>query len=151
MILISNLLCTGFGIGKVPFFPGTLASLSILPLVWFLKQNYGIIYFSIFLFLYFLISLILIKICIKKEKKKDPSYIVIDEHIGQAVALLFCNETILNYLLAFILFRFFDILKPFPISYFDQKIKNGFGIVIDDCIAGIFAAIGTTLITILLV
>lgn len=140
MILISNLLCTGFGIGKVPFFPGTLASLSILPLVWFLKQNYGIFYFSIFLFLYFLISLILIKICIKKEKKKDPSYIVIDEHIGQAVALLFCNETILNYLLAFILFRFFDILKPFPISYFD-RIDNSFGIIADDIAAGLISGI----------
>lgn len=145
MILISNLLCTGFGIGKVPFFPGTLASLSILPLVWFLKQNYGIIYFSIFLFLYFLISLILIKICIKKEKQKDPSYIVIDEHIGQAVALLFCNETILNYLLAFILFRFFDILKPFPISYFD-RIDNSFGIIADDIAAGLISGIALVIL-----
>lgn len=140
MILISRLFCTGFGIGNVPFFPGTLASLSFLPLVWFFKQNYGIINFLIFLFFYFLISLILIKICLKKEKKKDPSYIVIDEHIGQAVALLFCNETIFNYLLAFLLFRFFDILKPFPISYFD-RINNSFGIIADDIAAGLIAGL----------
>ena len=140
MILISRLLCTGLGIGNIPFFPGTLASLSILPFVWLLKQNYGVTYFLIFLILYFIIGLILIKICIKNEKKKDPSYIVIDEHIGQSVALLFCNETILNYLLAFFLFRLFDILKPFPISYFDS-INNSFGIIADDIAAGIIAGI----------
>ena len=140
MNLISRLFCTGFGIGNLPLFPGTLASLSILPVVWFFKQNYGIINFLIFLVFYFFISLILIKICLKKEKKKDPSYIVIDEHIGQAVALLFCNETILNYLLAFLLFRFFDILKPFPISYFD-RINNSFGIIADDIVAGLIAGI----------
>ena len=140
MILISRLLCTGLGIGNIPFFPGTLASLSILPIVWFLKQTYGITFFLIFLIFYFFISLILIRICIKKEKKKDPSYIVIDEHIGQSVALLFCNETIVNYLLAFFLFRLFDILKPFPVNYFDS-INNSFGIIADDIVAGIIAGI----------
>jgi len=140
MILFSKLLCTGLGVGNIPFFPGTLASFSILPVVWFLKQNYGVTFFFIFLIFYFLISLILIKICIEKEKKKDPSYIVIDEHIGQAVALLFCNETIENYLLAFVLFRFFDILKPFPISYLDN-INNSFGIIADDIAAGLIAGI----------
>ena len=145
MISFSKLLCTGLGIGNIPFFPGTLASFSILPLVWFLKKNYGVTYFLIFLIFYFLISLILIKKCIEKEKKKDPSYIVIDEHIGQAVALLFCNETIESYLLAFILFRFFDILKPFPISYFDN-INNSFGIIADDITAGLFAGIALVII-----
>ena len=140
MILISRLFCTGLGIGNFPFFPGTLASLSILPLVWFFKLNFGTNYFLIFLVFYFLISLILIKICLKKEKEKDPSYIVIDEHIGQSVTLLFCNETIESYLLAFFLFRFFDILKPFPISYFDS-INNSFGIIADDIAAGLIAGL----------
>ena len=140
MILISRLLCTGLGVGNIPFFPGTLASFSILPIVWFLKQNYGVTYFFIFLIFYFFISLILIGICIKNEKQKDPNYIVIDEHIGQSVTLLFCNETIENYLLAFFLFRFFDILKPFPVSYFDS-INNSFGIIADDIAAGIIAGI----------
>ena len=81
----------------------------------------------------------------KKGKKKDPSYIVIDEHIGQAVALLFCNETILNYLLAFILFRFFDILKPFPINYFD-RIDNSFGIIADDIAAGLISGIALVIL-----
>jgi phosphatidylglycerophosphatase A len=85
---------------------------------------------------------------------KDHKAIVIDELAGMWVALipiLFIastqQERTLYAVIAFISFRFFDILKPFPISYLDTRFKNGFGIVVDDLAAGIFAGLFTILIT----
>ena len=138
MILISKIICTGFGIGKIPFIPGTLASMSILPVVWIIKKNLSLDFFIILIFFYSVISYFLIKVCIKNEINKDPSYIVIDEHIGQAITLIFCNEILFEYVIAFILFRFFDIFKPFPISYFD-KLKNPIGVIGDDILAGLLS------------
>ncbi len=140
MILISKIFCTGLGIGKIPFFPGTLASLSILPVIWVIKKNQPIEFFLILILMYLVISYFLIKVCISNQSNKDPSYIVVDEHLGQAVTLLFCDEEFIEYLIAFMLFRFFDILKPFPISYFDN-IKNPLGVIGDDIVAGIISGL----------
>ena len=140
MILFSRVICTGFGIGKIPFFPGTLASISILPIIWIIKKNISLDIFLLLIFLYSLVSYFLIKICIKNEINKDPSYIVVDEHIGQAIALIFCDENIYDYFLAFLMFRFFDIFKPFPISYFD-KLKTPIGVIGDDILAGLFSGL----------
>ena len=74
------------------------------------------------------------------EENKDPKFIVIDEFIGQASALVFCNQLIIDYLLAFVGFRVLDIFKPFPVNYFD-KIKNSFGVLLDDLVAGSIIAI----------
>ena len=140
MILISKIICTGFGIGKIPFyswnfsfyinFTGSLAN----------KKKSIIRFFLILIFFYSVISYFLIKVCIKNEINKDPSYIVIDEHIGQAITLIFCNEILFEYVIAFILFRFFDIFKPFPISYFD-KLKNPIGVIGDDILAGFLSGL----------
>ena len=145
MILISKIICTGFGVGKIPFIPGTLASISILPVVWIIKKNFSIEFFLISIFSYSVISYFLIKVCIKNEMNKDPSFIVIDEHIGQAIALIFSDETLIDYVVAFSLFRFFDIIKPFPISYFD-KLKNPIGVIGDDIVAGLFSGLIVLLI-----
>ena len=141
MILISKIFCTGFGVGKIPFFPGSLASLSILPIIWVIKKNQSTEFFLIVIAIYLIISYFLIKVCISNQSNKDPSYIVVDEHLGQAVTLLFCDEVFIEYLFAFLLFRFFDILKPYPINYIDNNFKNGFGVVFDDIVAGIFTTI----------
>ena len=140
MILISKIFCTGFGIGKIPFFPGSLASLSILPIVWIIKINQSFEFFLILITIYLAISYFLIKVCISNQSNKDPSYIVVDEHLGQAVTLMFCNEEVIEYLFGFLLFRFFDILKPFPINYFD-KIKNPIGVIGDDILAGLVSGL----------
>ena len=125
--------------GKFLFFPGSLASLSILPIIWIIKKiNLQI--FLIVIAIYLIISYFLIKVCISNQSNKDPSYIVVDEHLGQAVTLLFCDEVFIEYLFAFLLFRFFDILKPFPINYFDN-IKNPFGVIGDDILAGIISGL----------
>ena len=65
---------------------------------------------------------------------------MVDEHIGQAIALIFCDENIYDYFLAFLMFRFFDIFKPFPISYFD-KLKTPIGVIGDDILAGLFSGL----------
>lgn len=105
----------------------------------------------------FIIGCILSSIYCKLHNKKDPKEIVIDELVGQMLTYIFCtpavfvsndhitqsNNTIsfYMYILPFILFRFFDIAKPWPISLADQKIKGGFGVMFDDIIASIFAIV----------
>ena len=91
-----------------------------------------------------MISYFLIKICIKNITDKDPKYVVADEHIGQSISLIFCEQAIFDYLISFCLFRFFDILKPFPINLVDNHLKNAFGVILDDVLAGIYVCIVIT-------
>ena len=96
-------------------------------------------------------------------KKKDAKEIVIDEFVGQSIPLLFLSFVGLGFFLSlpnwimqhyheimiflcFLLFRFFDILKPFPINIVDQKMKNGLGVILDDILAGIYATISLIII-----
>ena len=132
--------CTGFGVGFFPFFPGTIASFIILPVIWFVKTNFSLEILIFCVTIYFVLSLFLLKILLFNYKDKDPKYVVCDEYIGQTLALIFCNEKILDYLLAFFLFRVLDISKPFPISYFDSQ-KSISSVLIDDVIAGLIVAI----------
>ena len=132
--------CTGFGVGFFPFFPGTIASLVILPVVWFVKINFPLEILIIGITLYYVFSLFLLKTVLLNIRDKDPKYIVCDEYIGQTIALIFCNEKIIDYFFAFFLFRTLDICKPFPISYFDNQ-KSVSSVLIDDVIAGLIVAI----------
>ena len=141
-------LLTLFGIGHIKYAPGTVASfvtcLIYYPLI-LIKINF------IYLFIIFLILLIYSIILIDKLshhfEEKDPKEIVIDEFFGQSIPLILMSEYItssknlLPIFLAFFLFRFFDILKPFPINIIDKKMKNGLGVVLDDIIAGIYTSI----------
>ena len=131
--------CTGFGIGYFPFFPGTLASFVILPVVWFVKLNFSLEILIFGIILYYALSMYLLKITLLNKKDKDPKYVVCDEYIGQSISLIFCNEKIIDYFLAFVFFRVLDIRKPFPISYFDNK-KSISSVFIDDIIAGLIVA-----------
>ena len=129
------------GIGLIRFAPGTFGSIFAWFLFIFLSHYLNMILFT------FLACLVAIWVCeyISKDlEEKDDKSIVIDELVGMWIALMPAiyfadtqSERTIIAILALILFRVFDILKPFPISYFDQRFKNGFGIVIDDVIAGI--------------
>ena len=138
---VSYYFSTRCGVGNSKFFPGTLASLVTLPFVWLIKEFFSLEFFFIALFFYSLTSYFLIKTCIKSTADKDPKYIVADEHIGQSISLIFCDQVIIDYLIAFCLFRFFDIVKPFPINLIDNKVKNAFGVILDDVLAGLFVCI----------
>ena len=137
---ISDQFCSSFGLGYISKFPGTLASIVILPVVWLIKSSFGLSTLLFFIFFFSILSYFFIALSINKKKDKDPSSIIVDEYIGQSIALIYCNEVILEYLIAFILFRFFDIVKPFPINLLN-KIKNAFGVLIDDVVAGIVVCI----------
>ena len=83
-------------------------------------------------------------------KVSDPKEIVIDEFIGQSLVLVFLPLTYQNYILGFILFRFFDIYKPMPINYFEKKYQNAFGVIFDDIIAGGYALLAIYIINIII-
>jgi phosphatidylglycerophosphatase A len=147
-----ELIVTFSYLGKVGKAPGTLASF-VTALLFFILLNY-LTTFSFLLIIIFLIGVACFTIhcytinLIDKDKKE----IVIDEVVGQLIAsapLIFVTNNNLSHLnsilLSFLFFRFFDIVKPFPINKFD-KINNTFGIIFDDILAGLFAALVVTLI-----
>ncbi len=138
---ISTILSTWFGVGYIPIMPGTAGSLVALPIAWIIIESLGHAWFLAILLSVLLLGIFVSDQCRKRYKEKDPSRIVIDEVVGQWVSVLFLAPDILYYSVGFVLFRFFDILKPWPISWVDQHIENGLGIMLDDVLAGIFSLI----------
>ena len=147
------LFVTCFGIGSFRFASGTIASLVTTV---FLFSLFHIINLSnqvilITLLLIFVYSFYAVSEYIKNNENKDPKEVVIDEFIGQSIPIYLyeiahetikdSQESILFYLYIFILFRYFDIKKPFPVSYFDKKFKNSFGVIFDDVIAGLYVVL----------
>ena len=120
---------------EIQSFSWHIGVVSHLPIVWLIKDFFSLYFFDSLIFL-FINFLFFNKICIKNTTNKDPKYIVADEHIGQSISLIFCEQEIVDYLLALCLFRFFDIVKPFPINLVDNKVKNAFGVILDDVLAG---------------
>ncbi len=151
--IFGKLMLTMFNIGKLGKFPGTIASgvTSLLYIIFFyLSIDYQIL-FTFFL-LFFFTSIYLIDLLKNEFKEIDSREIVIDEFLGQSIPILFfyfilseasasLNFFIIIVMISFIGFRFFDILKPYPISYIDNNFKNGFGVVFDDIIAGFFTTV----------
>ena len=144
-------LITMFGIGRISKIPGTIASF-VTCLFYFLCMifNVNIIFLLITFFIILILSIIFINKYSSNFTEIDAKEIVIDEFLGQSIPILFMYYPIQKgdpenawiYLITvFILFRFFDILKPFPINLIDKKMKNGLGVVLDDLLAGIYVLI----------
>ena len=148
---INILISTFFGNGYISKIPGTFTSLSTLIILYILFEvlqfknlNYILILYSITFFY----SFYAVMDSETEFENKDPRQIVIDEVLGQAMPLILIvylsSKNQINipveiyYFLSFILFRFFDIVKPFPVSYFDKQHKNFFGIIMDDIMAGLY-------------
>lgn len=133
---------TFFGTGLSPKAPGTVGSLATIPLILFiahLKLSFALVLTLIFVL--FLIACPVADYAQKKENVYDPGWIVIDEVIGMLItwSFVFPRVDLISLGLTFILFRFFDIIKIFPASWFDQKMKSGTGTIIDDVISAIYA------------
>ena len=150
---LNYLFVTCFGIGSFKFAPGTIASLITTI---FLYSLFHVINISnnillILLSIIFIYSFYAVSEYIKQNDNKDPKEIVIDEFIGQSIPIYLyevshgtsktSQEAILFYLYIFILFRFFDIKKPFPVNFFDKKFKNSFGVIMDDVVAGLYVVL----------
>ncbi len=142
---IIKFLATGGLVGYLPKMPGTFGTLVAIPLAWpFLMLDYRAGAGVLILFLAF-------SSYISGEAEilyggKDPGKIVIDEIMGFLVTVYLLPFTAFNIILGFLLFRFFDILKPFPIRRFDKGLGGGFGVVFDDVLAGIYANISLHII-----
>ena len=147
------LFVTFFGIGTIRFAPGTIASLITTVLLFSLFHilNLSNNVILLCLILVFLYSFYAVADYIKENENKDPREVVIDEVIGQSIPIYLFEiahgseknfqEAILFYLYIFVLFRFFDIKKPFPVNIFDKNYKNSFGVIIDDVIAGLYVVL----------
>jgi phosphatidylglycerophosphatase A len=125
----------GFGTGLMPKGPGTAGTLVAFPLYWFIAPRLNDNFFILFLILAFFIG---VKICDKTSRSlgvEDHGGIVWDEIVAFMLVLFFTPEGIYWQVFAFVLFRFFDIVKPQPIKYFDQNLQGGFGVMFDDILA----------------
>ncbi|MBI5970048.1 MAG: phosphatidylglycerophosphatase A [Deltaproteobacteria bacterium] len=138
--LITLFLAEGAYLGRVRAMPGTLGSLWGIPLAW-AASFLGIAGQAAFTVLVCVAAIIISGAAAKTLGEKDPEQIVIDEAAGFLAAVFLIPFTPFNLILAFILFRIFDIVKPWPVRQIDKNIKGGAGIVLDDVAAGIFANI----------
>ena len=147
---INSLFVTMFGIGKLPKIPGSYASLATVIFLYILFHILSIPAdtFLFFLVAIFIISIFAVNSFTKDLTNKDPKEVVIDEFIGQSIPICLYeiahNEptnparVITFYFIMFILFRIFDITKPYPVSYYDKNFKNSFGVIMDDVCAGLY-------------
>ncbi len=130
---LNELVLTFFFIGCLTPFPGTLASFVTL-IIYFIIPVYWHLYIFLLLLILGFVSCYLYS---KSFDEKDPSFIVIDEAIGMSLSLLFLPKNFFVYGLAFLLFRYFDIIKPSIINH-SQNIDYGIGVIMDDLMAGLF-------------
>ena len=151
-LILSNpvhFLAFGFGAGLSPRAPGTIGTLVALPFVFLLMQCSIVIYFSVV----FALTVLGIYLCGESAHRlgvHDHPGIVWDEFVGIAVTMIAIPLTWWNLILGFILFRIFDILKPWPIRVIDRAVSGGTGIMLDDIVAGIFACISLQVVNYLI-
>ena len=147
---INFLFVTLFGIGKFKKIPGSIASLATTLFLFFLFHVFNVApnIILIFIIIIFFLSLYAVNNFIKDLDNKDPKEVVIDEFIGQSIPICLyeiahegakeTSQVLKFYFIMFILFRIFDIVKPYPVSYYDKNFKNSFGVIMDDVCAGLY-------------
>ena len=150
---LNTLFVTMFGLGKIPKIPGTFGSLAtiIILYIFFHILNLTSNVVLVGLIIIFIFSFSAVASHIKDTENKDPKEVVIDEFIGQSIPIYLYeishgtnkspDEAIIFYSVCFVLFRFFDIAKPFPVNFFDKNFKNSFGVIMDDVCAGFYVVL----------
>ncbi len=136
---LANLVATFFYVGLIPKAPGTFGTLAAIPLFYLLTFTPLYLYLGITVII-ILVSVWASKIVEEVYNKEDPQQIVADEVCGYLVTMILVPPTIANIFLGFLLFRFFDIAKPYPVRKF-EKLPGGWGVVIDDVAAGVYACV----------
>ena len=147
---INFLFVSMLGIGKVKKIPGSIASLVTTLFLFFLFHilNFSANFVLFGVLIVFFISLYSVNVFIRDLDNKDPKEVVIDEFIGQSIPICLyeiahsdvraTSQVLTFYFIMFILFRIFDIAKPYPVSYYDKNFKNSFGVIMDDVCAGLY-------------
>ena len=149
----NSIFVTMFGLGKVKYIPGTFGSLATTILLYFFFHIFNLSSSFILLILIsiFIYSFPAVANYIEENDNKDPKEVIIDEFIGQSIPIYLyeishgteksTDEAIIFYAVCFVLFRFFDIKKPFPVSFFDRNFRNSFGVIMDDVCAGLYVVL----------
>jgi phosphatidylglycerophosphatase A len=138
---MARLIASWFGSGFLPGAPGTWGSLAALPLAWVIVIYAGDWALLVAANLLFYIGWVAAHLAIRDQSDQDPGWIVIDEVVGQWLALIALPLNIFAYAIGFALFRLFDIWKPWPIRAVERHCGGGFGIMIDDVLAAIYALV----------
>ena len=133
------MLAFGFGSGLSSKAPGTIGSIAAIPL-WLLLSQLPAAIYGLAILIAFIAGIYICGSAAKKLGVHDHSGIVWDEFVGLWIALAFIPMTLSSIICGFVLFRFFDIVKPWPIGWLDKKMQGGVGIMLDDIVAGLFAA-----------
>lgn len=140
-----HLLALGFGSGLSPIMPGTMGTLAAIPL-YLLIQGLAAPWYILLLVVGFLVGIPICNAATRAIGRHDHGAIVWDEIIGFGITMFAAPSGVGWIVAGFVLFRFFDIVKPWPISWCDKRVSGGFGIMIDDVIAGVFALVGMQLL-----
>ena len=150
MSKLNFLFVTLFGIGKLKKIPGSYASLATTIFLFLLFHILNLSPNTVLIgvIIIFLISLYAVKIFTQNLENKDPKEVVIDEFIGQSIPICLyeiahegtkeTSQVLTFYFIMFILFRIFDVAKPYPVNYYDKNFKNSFGVIMDDVCAGLY-------------
>lgn len=134
----AHFLALGFGSGLAPWMPGTFGTLAAIP-VYLLVAQLSLVYYLVLTAAMFAVGVWLCDVTARDAGVHDHPAIVWDEIVGFLITMLAVPPTWYGVLAGFLLFRLFDILKPWPIRLLDRYVKGGFGIMVDDAVAGLFA------------
>lgn len=143
------LIATAFGVGLLPVAPGTWASLATLPLAWLLDHFAGRGSLVVAGIVIAAIGVWASQVYVAHHRAQDPGEIVVDEVAAQLLTLAAVPLTLFSLIAGFLLFRLFDIVKPWPVSWADRKVKGGLGVMLDDLLAAGYAALCLVLLLLL--
>jgi phosphatidylglycerophosphatase A len=133
-------IATGFGAGLSPFAPGTVGSaVALLPWLW-LRELPTLACLGVIVAV-FALGVWVSHVLVARLRAEDPGWIVVDEFVGQWLALVFAPPGWIWLLAGFLLFRLFDVWKPWPVSWADRNVEGGFGVMLDDALAGLLAGL----------
>ena len=135
--MLSEFLATGFFVGRLGIAPGTLGTLVAVPLVYLFSFNFWTLLGGVVLTT--LVGLVTSTKVINLTGEEDPEEVVIDEIAGYMACFLLVEPSLKTYIIAFVLFRLFDIFKPFPINLF-EKLPGAYGVMLDDIVAGLMTS-----------
>lgn len=139
MYKIAHFLATGGGVGLIPIAPGTWGSLLGLGLGFVVIEALGYWGLAAGIFLLLGLGTWASGRYARALGASDPGEVVVDEIVGQWIALLWLPQSLGGYIVAFLMFRLFDIAKPWPVSHFNESYNGGWGIMMDDVAAGVMA------------
>ena len=142
----ASLISTWFGVGLLPGIPGTWGSAAALPFAWVIQVNAGSGALWIAAAILLFIGIWASSAIVRAGGEEDPGLVVVDEVVGQWITVSVVAPSLVTYLAGFVLFRIFDVLKPWPANSLDRNVRGGLGVMADDLASAIYAALSLFLL-----